>query len=104
MPTRMCELLVGLPDVVVLGVEDEPDGELLRPRRVPQRDERSASAAGSRRRVKERPVVSLVDLPCFGRRDAASSGTSAASAVLTSRARGSAGPRRTRASARRAWR
>ncbi len=27
-PTRMCELLVGLPAVRVLGVVDEPDGPL----------------------------------------------------------------------------
>ena len=27
-PTRVCELLVGLPEVAVIGVEDGPDGEL----------------------------------------------------------------------------
>ena len=28
-PTRMCELLVGLGDVDVVGVEDEPSGPLV---------------------------------------------------------------------------
>jgi hypothetical protein len=28
-PTRMCELLVGLPAVGVLGLIDEPDGALF---------------------------------------------------------------------------
>lgn len=28
-PTRMCELLVGLPDVVVLGIDDIYDGPLI---------------------------------------------------------------------------
>ena len=28
-PTRMCELLVGLPDVTVLGVDDERDGPMV---------------------------------------------------------------------------
>ena len=27
-PTRVCERLIGLPDVTVLGAEDEPDAEL----------------------------------------------------------------------------
>ncbi len=65
--TRVCELLVGLPDVTVLGVEDEPDAEL----RV-HVECRKASAfcesCGLEARLKERPVISLIDLPCFGRR------------------------------------
>jgi hypothetical protein len=28
-PTRMCELLVGLPDVTVLGIDDIDDGPLV---------------------------------------------------------------------------
>ena len=28
-PTRVCELLVGLPAVNVLGVDDEPDGPVV---------------------------------------------------------------------------
>ena len=66
-PTRMCELLVGLPAVRVLGVIDEPNGPLFvhiettgaRP---------SCSGCGGRATVKERDSVVLVDLPAFGRR------------------------------------
>ena len=64
-PIRMCALLVGLPDVTVLGIHDG-DG-LLRvhvetggPRPV------CPDCAGELG-VKDRPVVVLVDLPCFGR-------------------------------------
>jgi transposase len=63
----MCELLVGLPDVNVLGVDDtEPEGPLrvhveTRPAR-PRCGNCDAEA-----RVKERPEVELVDLPAFGR-------------------------------------
>ena len=64
-PTRMCELLVGLPDVTVLGVVDGATGlavhiesRLARP---------SCPKCGSRARVKDRTVVELVDLPVFGR-------------------------------------
>ena len=63
-PTRMCELLVGLPAVNVLGVEDagllrvQVETDLERPR---------CRSCGGRVWVKDRPVVELVDLPCFGR-------------------------------------
>src|SRR5262249_24411954 len=62
----MCELLVGLPEVVVLGVEDRP-GEPI---------EVHIEQAGARPAcigcavlpvVMDRDVVALVDLPCFGR-------------------------------------
>ena len=65
--TRMCELLVGLPDVVVLGLDDVADGELL----VHVECRRRATfceSCGVEARLKERPVIALVDLPCFGRR------------------------------------
>jgi transposase len=63
----MCELLVGLPDVNVLGVADQPDRPLrihvesrsLRPR---------CPDCGTAGEVKDRPEVELVDLPVFGRR------------------------------------
>jgi len=63
----MCELLVGLPDVIVLGIDDLEDGPLVihieqagrRPRCV---------GCGETPQVKDREVVELVDLPCFGRR------------------------------------
>jgi transposase len=60
----MCGLLVGLPDVNVLGVE------LNVPIRVhvETAGERPfCEACGAAARVKDRPVVELVDLSCFGR-------------------------------------
>ena len=63
----MCELLVGLPAVRVLGVVDEPGGalfvhiETIGPRA-------SCPGCGATAMVKERDVVVLVDLPAFGRR------------------------------------
>jgi transposase len=65
-PTRMCELLVGLPAVRVLGVDDDPGGPLrvhLETRDVRPSCERCAGVVV----VKDRPTVELVDLPCFGR-------------------------------------
>ena len=65
-PTRMCELLVGLPDVIVTAVEDRPDGPIVV--HVEARLERAwCVRCGARAGVKQRPVVELVDLPCFGR-------------------------------------
>lgn len=66
-PTRMCELLVGLPDVDVLGVDDVGAGPLrvhvqgstLRPWCV---------GCGGLAEVKDRPRVEYVDLPVFGRK------------------------------------
>lgn len=65
-PTRMCELLVGLPDVSILGVDDDVGGFLCiyiestagRP---------GCSKCGVLAHLKDRSVVELVDLPCFGR-------------------------------------
>ena len=65
-PTRVCELLVGLPEVNVLGVDDGGDGPL----RVHVESRVPAvwcRGCGSRAAVKDRPRVELVDLPCFGR-------------------------------------
>ncbi len=64
-PTRMCELLVGLPDVNVLGVSDEADSlvvvvETRGPRPV-------CLGCGTVGRVKDRDLVLLHDLPSFGR-------------------------------------
>ena len=65
-PTRVCELLVGLGDVEVLGVDDEAGAPLrvhIR-RRAPRPDcERCGGPLWSNG---ERPVE-LVDLPAFGR-------------------------------------
>ncbi|MCY3951302.1 MAG: hypothetical protein OXG69_02000 [bacterium] len=60
--TRVCELIVGLGEVEVLGVEDEP-GELLTERvRARRRPVCGAAAVWS----KGSTAVSLVDLPAFG--------------------------------------
>lgn len=64
--TRMCELLVGLPDVDVLAVDDQPDC----PIRVvieTRTDRPWCRGCGARGEIKDRPSVELVDLPCFGR-------------------------------------
>lgn len=65
-PTLMCELLVGLPDVNILGVVDDTAGPLWihietrgpRPRCI---------ACDVAAMAKDRRVVELVDLPAFGR-------------------------------------
>ena len=64
-PTRMCELLVGLPDVNVLAVDDRP-GEPIVVHLEARLDRVCCRECGSRAVVKERPVVELVDLLCFG--------------------------------------
>jgi transposase len=64
--TRMCALLVGLPDVSVLAV----DNQLAQPIRVhvEQRVDQPACAdCGTGAWVKDRPIIELVDLGCFGR-------------------------------------
>jgi transposase len=66
-PTAACELLVGLGDVNVLGIDDmEPDEPIrvhVETRRLRPGCERCGMAAA----VKDRPLVELVDLPAFGR-------------------------------------
>jgi transposase len=65
-PTRMCELLVGLPEVNVLGVLDET-GAALRVY-IETREPRPVCACcGRPALVKDRPQVELVDLAVFGR-------------------------------------
>ena len=64
-PTRMCELLVGLPDVNVLAVDDTLERltvviEVRGPRPL-------CLGCGVVARVKDRDKVLLVDLPVFGR-------------------------------------
>ena len=64
-PTRICELVVGLGDVEVLGVDDEPAGPLavhVRTRRRP-----SCGGCGGAVWSKATSAVRLVDLPAFGR-------------------------------------
>jgi transposase len=63
----MCELLIGLPEVIVLGVVDA-GGEVPLRVHVEMRDgRRSCAGCDAPARVKERPEVELVDLPVFGR-------------------------------------
>jgi transposase len=62
----MCALLVGLPDVAVLGVVDEAE----RPLQVHVETAVAVigcPACGTQARVKDRAAVTLVDLPAFGR-------------------------------------
>ena len=65
-PTRVCELLVGLPAVTVLGVVDEHGAPIVV--HIETRDPRpSCPRCAGVVVIKDRPVVELVDLPCFGR-------------------------------------
>ena len=66
-PTRMCGLLVGLPDVVVLGVVDDGEGVPLRVYVEMRNGSRACAGCAEPSGVKERPEVELVDLPVFGR-------------------------------------
>jgi transposase len=62
----MCELLVGLPAVDVLGVDDEHEDAVvvhIEARVSPP----CCGACGTPAWVKDRPAVVLVDLACFGR-------------------------------------
>jgi transposase len=62
---RICEVLVGLPDVNVLGVDDTcPVLEI----HVECRTGRpGCPECGVRAHLKDQRVVTLVDLPCFGK-------------------------------------
>lgn len=64
--TRMCERLVGLPDVNVLAVDDQPDAPIVV--HIEARlDQVWCPSCGGRAEIKDRPSVLLGDLPCFGR-------------------------------------
>ena len=65
-PTRMCELLVGLPDVNVDGVGDWPG--LLRIAITSRASRPLCPRCGGSVWGHGRVEVELVDLPCFGRR------------------------------------
>lgn len=65
-PTRMCELFVGLPDVTVLAVDDQPELPIVV--QIESRvDVAWCRTCGARAAIKDRADVELVDLPCFGR-------------------------------------
>ena len=64
--SQMCEVLVGLPDVNVVGVVDVAGAPVVVV--VEQRGEHPrCDRCGSLAWVKDRPELTLVDLPCFGR-------------------------------------
>jgi len=65
-PTRMCELLVGLPDVNVTAVEDQRPGP-LRVHIETRAARPGCPGCEGPVTAKDRPVVVLVDLPAFGR-------------------------------------
>ncbi len=65
--TRMCELLVGLPDVNVLAVADVA-GEPLRVHVETRGPRPTCPGCGGDVAIKDRPPVELVDLAVFGRR------------------------------------
>lgn len=65
-PTRICQILVGLPEVSILGVEDVP-GTPLVVHIEAQEQPPDCPRCGRFGWVKDRPVVVLTDLPAFGR-------------------------------------
>jgi transposase len=62
----MCALLVGLPEIAVLGVHDEPD-QPLRVHVETVVELEGCSGCGTRAWLKDRRPVALVDLAAFGR-------------------------------------
>ena len=64
-PTRICELIVGLGEVEVLGVEDEPGAPLVL--HVRTRARPTCGGCGGPVWSKGPAPVELVDLPAFGR-------------------------------------
>jgi hypothetical protein len=62
----MCALLVGLPDINVVGVDDRA-GDPIRVHVETTVEIEGCAECGTRAWVKDRPPVVLVDLPAFGR-------------------------------------
>ena len=65
-PTRICELLVGLGDVGVVGVDDEATEPLVVHIQTRTRSRPVCSGCGGLVRSKDTRRVRLVDLPVFG--------------------------------------
>ena len=66
--TRMCQLLVGLPTVTVLGVVDEdPNVPIVVVIETLLEASERCAECGSPARIKDRDPVLLADLPAFGR-------------------------------------
>lgn len=67
-PIRMCELLVGLPDVTVRAVTDpSPATQMVVEVETTLTVPVGCGECGTRARIKDRAPVGLVDLPAFGR-------------------------------------
>jgi transposase len=67
-PTVMCQLLVGLPTVTVLGVVDDGvDTPLMVHIETVYEQLERCAGCGGQARVKDRDRVTLIDLPAFGR-------------------------------------
>ena len=65
--TRMCALLVGLPDVNVLAVDDDDPAAPLRVHVETRAVLVGCGGCGTRAQLKDRRPVALVDLAAFGR-------------------------------------
>jgi len=64
-PARICEILIGLPEVTVLGVDDSrPVLEIHVERRTVRP---GCPKCGVRAHLKDQRMATLVDLPCFGK-------------------------------------
>jgi hypothetical protein len=63
----MCVLLVGLAEVIVLAVDDQPS-QPIRVHVAQRVDRPRCGECGAAAWVKDHRVVELVDLACFGRR------------------------------------
>jgi hypothetical protein len=64
-PERTCEILVGLPEVNVLGIENRYDVLEIHVERRTLRP--GCSECGVLAHLKDQRIVTLVDLACFGR-------------------------------------
>ena len=65
-PTRMCQLLVDLPEVHVIGIDKDP-GQPMRVHVETPDGRPGCSTCGVFARSKDRDVIELVDLPSYGR-------------------------------------
>lgn len=64
-PERMVEMLVGLPDVHVIGIEEQRSALTIHVRS--RRSRPGCPECGVLAHLKDRRIVTYVDLPCFGK-------------------------------------